>query len=365
MVAGESKKALTEAVDSRKGAIRELMAKPYVTPFSQGNFIEYENLIFSLSCRAGDTAIRTSKLARCKCVATFAGSEEMQNCPILRLDEDAANLKLQDEAQKKAERTTCKRKLKSAQDEEAEGMANQRAKAHCIQNNAKEFVHNREQQDGAVQPPVKQGNVVGHNNTVNFNQSAKAHCIQNNAKELIRNREQQHGVVQPPAQQGMIVGLTNTLNCIPQAIMNRNQMVKFAPYMRVPAPYFPAVMPFPLPVNCLRPAALPFPLPVNGMRPAVMPFPPPANCMRPAVMPFPPQVNCMRPAVAGQTMAPITGYSPNVHRKQKRSRGKCKGPRNPPTCIYCKDSPDPEVRNSAKDCPGRWPRGRCQKAVVK
>ncbi|KAG7367393.1 hypothetical protein IV203_030064 [Nitzschia inconspicua] len=112
-----------------------------------------------------------------------------------------------------------------------------------------------------------------------------------------------------------------------QELMLRNQMAMFATYMRrnLQAPNFPAAMPLPLPVNRKRPAdALPI-------------------------------------TVAGETIAAMTGFIPDLHREKRRTIGKGKRTRQPPTCVYCRDSSDPEVRNSAKNCPGRWPRGTCQR----
>ncbi|KAG7351958.1 hypothetical protein IV203_008006 [Nitzschia inconspicua] len=138
-------------------------------------------------------------------------------------------------------------------------------------------------------------------------------------------RELQHDDITPPAQQGNVVGNVNRVHFNPQAIMLRHQMAMFALYMRrhLQAPYFPVAMPFPLPVNRKRPADA---LPIE---------------------------------VAGETIAAMTGFIPGLHREKKRTRGKGKGPKKAPVCGFCRESTDPEVHNSAKDCPGRWPRGKC------
>ncbi|KAG7357717.1 hypothetical protein IV203_002405 [Nitzschia inconspicua] len=125
----------------------------------------------------------------------------------------------------------------------------------------------------------------------------------------------------------MFVGNSNTVSLSLQELMLRNQMAMFASDMRrnLQAPNFPAAMPLPLPVNRKRPAdALPI-------------------------------------TVAGETIAAMTGFIPDLHREKWRTRGKGKRTRQPPTCVYCGDSSDPEVRYSAKNCPGRWPRGACQR----
>ncbi|KAG7353452.1 hypothetical protein IV203_002807 [Nitzschia inconspicua] len=140
-------------------------------------------------------------------------------------------------------------------------------------------------------------------------------------------REHQHVEVRPPAQHRNAVGNSNMVSLSLQELMLRNQMAMFASYMRrnLQAPNFPAAMPLPLPVNRKRPAdALPI-------------------------------------SVAGETIAAMTGFIPDLHREKRRTRGKGKRTRQPPTCVYCRDSSDPEVRNSAKKCPGRWPRGTCQR----
>ncbi|KAG7366762.1 hypothetical protein IV203_029432 [Nitzschia inconspicua] len=138
-------------------------------------------------------------------------------------------------------------------------------------------------------------------------------------------RELQHDDITPPAQQGNVVGNVNRVHFNPQAIMLKHQMAMFASYMRrhLQAPYFPVAMPIPLPVNGKRPADA---LPIE---------------------------------VAGETIAAMTGFIPGLHREKKRTRGKGKGPKKAPVCGFCRDSTDPEVHNSAKDCPGRWPGGKC------
>ncbi|KAG7346758.1 hypothetical protein IV203_005827 [Nitzschia inconspicua] len=127
-------------------------------------------------------------------------------------------------------------------------------------------------------------------------------------------REHQHVEVRPPAQQRNVVGNSSMVSLSLQELMLRNQMAMFAYYMRrnLQAPNFPAAIPLPLPVNRKRPAdALPI-------------------------------------TVAGETIAAMTGFIPDLHREKRRTRGKGKRTRQPPTCVYCRDSSDPEVRNSAK-----------------
>ncbi|KAG7372951.1 hypothetical protein IV203_033675 [Nitzschia inconspicua] len=140
-------------------------------------------------------------------------------------------------------------------------------------------------------------------------------------------REHQHVEVRPPAQHRNAVGNSNMVSLSLQELMLRNQMAMFASYMRrnLQAPNFPAAMPLPLLVNRKRPAdALPI-------------------------------------TVAGETIAAMTGFIRDLHREKRRTRGKGKRTRQLPTCVYCRDSSDPEVRNSVKKCPGRWPRGTCQR----
>ncbi|KAG7373679.1 hypothetical protein IV203_034403 [Nitzschia inconspicua] len=118
-----------------------------------------------------------------------------------------------------------------------------------------------------------------------------------------------------PAQEGIGVGNNTTDNF-------NDHMVLFASYMRrhYQAPYFLAAMTLPL-------------------------------------------ADALPVGVAGETLTAMTGFIPNLHREEKRTRGKCKRPRKPPTCGFCRDSPDPEVKNSARDCPRRWPRGKCPKKL--
>jgi hypothetical protein len=102
-------------------------------------------------------------------------------------------------------------------------------------------------------------------------------------------------------------------------------MQGFATYMqqRMQAPYFPAVLPLPFPLNCKRPAdALPI-------------------------------------AVAGETITALTGFHADPLRKSRGQRGKGKGTRKAPSCKTCSKSPNPDVRNSAGECPGRYTRRKC------
>ncbi|KAG7368647.1 hypothetical protein IV203_031390 [Nitzschia inconspicua] len=146
------------------------------------------------------------------------------------------------------------------------------------------------------------------------------------------SRGHQEGGDRPPAQEGNLVRHTNVVNSNLQATMLRDQMKMFATYnnCHLQVPHFPAAMLIPFPVNRKRPA------------------------------------DALQNAFDGVTMAGMTGFSPYIHTEKKRTRGKGKGPRKPPTCVFCRNSPDPEVCNSANDCPGRWPRGRCpRKSPVK
>ncbi|KAG7366002.1 hypothetical protein IV203_028672 [Nitzschia inconspicua] len=61
------------------------------------------------------------------------------------------------------------------------------------------------------------------------------------------------------------------------------------------------------------------------------------------------QMHCRLQLLDRETISAMTGFIPDLHREKKQTRGKCKGPRQPPTCVYCRDSPDPEVRNSEKN----------------
>ncbi|KAG7358732.1 hypothetical protein IV203_015321 [Nitzschia inconspicua] len=108
-------------------------------------------------------------------------------------------------------------------------------------------------------------------------------------------REQQNVEVRPPAQQRNVVGNNKMVSFSLQAVMLRNQMAMFTSYMwrHSKAPNFPAAMPLPLPFNRKRTAdALPI-------------------------------------AVAGETIAAMTAFIPDRHTEKKRTRGKCKGPRQP------------------------------------
>ncbi|KAG7357243.1 hypothetical protein IV203_001931 [Nitzschia inconspicua] len=100
---------------------------------------------------------------------------------------------------------------------------------------------------------------------------------------LTGNRELQHVDVTPPAHQGNVVGNVNRVYFNLQAIMLSYQMAMFALHMRhhLQAPYFPAAMPFPLPVNRKRPADA---LPIE---------------------------------VAGETIAAMTGFIIGLHREKK------------------------------------------------
>jgi hypothetical protein len=140
MVANESKRALSEAVGKRKDAIKALISQPSVAPFSYGTFIEYQDLSFRMAPRKGGLAIRTTKPMRKACYATFAGSDDMSICPLIRLDEDAAGLALQGEAKRRANRE-AKRTRESLDEEEVAWMAQQRAQAVSIANNAN-YHHN-------------------------------------------------------------------------------------------------------------------------------------------------------------------------------------------------------------------------------
>jgi hypothetical protein len=113
MIAGESKRALSEASKSRKDDIKQLMAKPVVSPFSYGNFIEYSNIQFRQVARKNGACIRTIKRGRNNCIAKYAGNDDMSHCPLIRLDEDAGGIILQDEARKRAERGSQKRRLEA------------------------------------------------------------------------------------------------------------------------------------------------------------------------------------------------------------------------------------------------------------
>ncbi|KAG7354321.1 hypothetical protein IV203_003677 [Nitzschia inconspicua] len=117
-----------------------------------------------------------------------------------------------------------------------------------------------------------------------------------------------------------VLGNNNIVSFSLQAVMLGNQiMTTFTSYMwrHLQAPNFPAALLLPLPVNRKRTAdALPI-------------------------------------AVAGETIAAMTGFIPKLYREKKRAGGKCKGPRQSPTCVYCRDSPDPENGNSAQNCLGR------------
>ncbi|KAG7344908.1 hypothetical protein IV203_032439 [Nitzschia inconspicua] len=100
-------------------------------------------------------------------------------------------------------------------------------------------------------------------------------------------REHQHVEVRPPAQQRNVVGNSNMVSLSLQELMLRNQMAIFASYMRrnLQAPNFPAAMPLPLLVNRKRPAdALPI-------------------------------------TVAGETIAAMAGFIPDLHREKRRTRG--------------------------------------------
>ncbi|KAG7345336.1 alginate lyase-domain containing protein [Nitzschia inconspicua] len=99
-------------------------------------------------------------------------------------------------------------------------------------------------------------------------------------------RKLQHVDVTPPAQQGNVVGNVHRGNFNLQAIMLRHEMAMFELYMRrhLQAPYFPAAMPFSLPVNRKRPANV---LPIE---------------------------------VAGETIAAMTGFIIGLHREKKRTR---------------------------------------------
>jgi hypothetical protein len=136
-IAGESKRALSEACKSRKENIKQLMASPAVYPLSGGNFIEYSNLQFKLVSRRSGPCIRTLKASRNNCIAKFAGSDDMSNCTLIRLDEDAAGIILQDEALKRAERGSQKRHRSSVQldDDESDRALPQHANGRAIADN--------------------------------------------------------------------------------------------------------------------------------------------------------------------------------------------------------------------------------------
>ncbi|KAG7345001.1 hypothetical protein IV203_032532 [Nitzschia inconspicua] len=125
------------------------------------------------------------------------------------------------------------------------------------------------------------------------------------------------------AQQGNVVGIINQYSQF-QSLSNKDKASNGLYIWRhLQSPHFPEAMPFPLPVNLERPADA---LPIE---------------------------------VARETIAAMTGFIPDLHIEKKRTRGRAREPKESPACDICIDSTEPEVYNSAKDCQGRWPRGKC------
>jgi hypothetical protein len=111
--AGKSKKALSKAVASRRSEVEQLLKirNPQLeNPFSCGTFIKYADLHFGLRSSKASSTIRANKPERARCYATYAGDDDLSQCPLIRLDEDAASLLLQEEAKKKAERTASSKR---------------------------------------------------------------------------------------------------------------------------------------------------------------------------------------------------------------------------------------------------------------
>jgi hypothetical protein len=129
---------------------------------------------------------------------------------------------------------------------------------------------------------------------------------------------------------------SNLTNTQQQQGMNNEQLIyqqglitpmqRFALYMqqRMQAPFFPPMLPVPFPNSHERPAdALPI-------------------------------------AVAGKTITAMTGVHTDPLKKKRRRRGKDRGKRKAPTCVKCRNSTDVNIRNQAGECPGRYPREKCQ-----
>ncbi|KAL3911062.1 MAG: hypothetical protein SGARI_001824 [Bacillariaceae sp.] len=111
--AGSSKKALSKAVSSRKSEV-EGQLKTYdpakENPFSTGFFIQFGDLHFGLRAHKLNYTIRANKPDRKQCFPMYAGDDDLSSCPLIRLDEEAANLLLQEEAEKKAMKDSYKKR---------------------------------------------------------------------------------------------------------------------------------------------------------------------------------------------------------------------------------------------------------------